>query len=39
MRFFVGFVVIITVAFGVLAVAGSQVDEVQPEDVIANPQE
>ena len=36
-RFFVGFVVIIAAAFGILAIAGSQVDQVDPEINVANP--
>lgn len=36
-NFFIGFVVIIGAAFGVLMIAGSQVDNVEPEEIIANP--
>ncbi len=36
-RFFVGFLVIIGVAFGILAVAGSQVQNIEPEEQLANP--
>ena len=37
MRFFFGFVTLVGVAFGVLAIAGSQMEEVEPEINIANP--
>lgn len=36
-HFFVGFVVIIGAAFGILAVAGSQIEDVEPEVNVANP--
>jgi hypothetical protein len=38
-RFFVAFVVIVGAAFGILAIAGSQVEEVEPEVILANPTE
>lgn len=36
-RFFVGFVVIIGAAFGVLVFAGSQMEDIEPEVQVANP--